>query len=423
MQTFSPHDLDFAAWVRPGDRLAWGQCAAEPLTLTRALFDQRHRIGGRFSVFLGITWGDAVRPECADVVDFQAYGGGGVNRALAEAGVLDVLCCHYSDFERALGAEGLNQVDVLLLQVAPPGPDGRYSLSIAHEYVAPLVDSARLVIAEVNEAAPWTYGTRSLGPEDIDVLVPTNRPLPEPSGSVPTIAEGGVATNVASLVDDGATLQLGIGALPDAVLSRLFDRRDLGIHSGAVGDGVATLSELGVITNACKSIDRGVTIAGVLMGGPHLHAFAHLNPRVQMRSTAYTHSAVTLASIDRLVSINSAIEIDLTGQVNAESAGGRYLGAVGGAIDFIRGARLSRGGLSIIALPSRAGTRSRIVPRLAGPVSTPRGDIGLVVTEHGIADLRGATIAQRIRRLLDIAHPEDRAELEAAVHNARRTFP
>jgi acyl-CoA hydrolase len=409
-----PEQLDLARWIRPGDRVAWGQCAAEPLTLTRALMAQRHRIGGRFGVFVGATWSDTLDPACADVVDFSAYCGTGANRALAEANVLDVLPCHYSEFECALARGGTNQVDVLLLQVAPAGPDGRYSLSVAHEYLVPLVESARLVMAEVNASAPWTHGGRSLGDDDIDVLVHADRPLPELPRTEPGPTDIAIARHVASCVDDGATLQLGIGSLPEAVLAQLHDRRDLGIHSGAVGDGVADLTERGVITNARKTLDAGRSVAGVMMGSRRIHAFAHRNAALQFRATSYTHAASTLAAIDRLVAINSAIEVDLTGQVNAEVASGRYLGAVGGALDFIRGARLSRGGLSIIALPSRAGRGGRIVARLGGPVSTPRSDAALIVTEYGIADLRGASLSQRVQRMLSIAHPDDREALARA---------
>jgi acyl-CoA hydrolase len=178
------------------------------------------------------------------------------------------------------------------------------------------------------------------------------------------------------------------------------------------------LARTGVITNARKTIDRGVSVAGVLMGSREVRDFAHCNPSVQMRPVDYTHAADVLASIDRFVAVNSAIEVDLTGQVNAEVAGGVYVGAVGGAADFLRGAHRSKGGLPIVALPSRTrkGSESigRIVAHLAGPVSTARSDAGIIVTEHGIADLRGLTLSQRVRRMLDIAHPDDRDRLERA---------
>lgn len=420
MKEIRGEDLRFRDYARPGDRITWGQCAAEPLALTAALMKQRHEIGGRFRAFLGTTWGETINPEHADVVDFQSWSGAGVNRPLAAKGLLDVLCCHYSDFEYALGPDGPNKIDVLLLQLAPPGPDGHYSLSIAHEYLVPLLDSARVVIAEVNASAPWTFGSRTVRREDIDVIVYSDHPLPTPPRQGATEVELAVARNIANLVEDGATLQLGVVSIPDAVLSELHNRRDLGIHSGAITDAVVDLVERGVVTNSKKPLDCGVTVAGILMGTEKLMRHSHLNPRIKMCETAYTHSVRVLTHQHRLTAVNGAVEVDVTGQVNAESAGGRYVGAVGGALDFIRGAKLSPGGKAIIGLPSRVGTRARIVARLLGPVSTPRSDVQFVVTEFGVADLRGATSMQRVKRMLDIAHPDDRVSLELEAFSGLR---
>ncbi|MCG5073955.1 acetyl-CoA hydrolase/transferase family protein [Paraburkholderia tagetis] len=419
--------LDFARYVRPGDLVAWGQCGAEPCTLTAQLMAQRHAIaarggerdgGGRFRVFIGASWSETLDPAHADVVDFLAYGAAGTNRRLERAGVLDILPCHYSQF-REVFKHGPNRVDVLLLQVAPADEAGRYSLSIAHEYLVPLIESARVVIAEVNAAAPWTYGERMLRAEDFDVLVHTERmPLEVPVAQAGEV-ESRIASRVANLVEDGATLQLGLGALPEAIAARLSDRRDLGVHTGTIGDAIAGLVEAGVVTNARKTRDAGVCIAGTMMGSRRVYDFAHRNAQVQFRSTAYTHDIDVLGSIDRFVAINSALEVDLSGQVNAEVAAGRYVGAVGGALDFMRGAARSRGGMAIVALASSTRHGSRIVARLSGPVSTPRSDAAVIVTEHGVADLRGLTLAQRVERMLAIAPPEFREAL-AAEHHAQR---
>lgn len=398
-------DLDFAAWVRPGDRVLWGQAAAEPLPLIEALVAQRHRIGGRFRVFLGIPApGRGISAEHADCIDFVGYCGTGANRALAAGGKLDILPCHYSQFPDVFSSGPL-AVDVLLLQVAPPDAHGRYSLGIAHEYLVPLVDSARVVIAEVNRQTPWTHGERCLTGDDFDAVVHTDRPLPEIGHAAPGAVEHAIARHVSGLIEDGATLQMGLGAIPEAILGQLADRRDLGVHSGAIGDAVARLVSSGVITNARKTRDRGATVTGLALGGPSTHQLIHRNPAVQFRSTRYTHDAGVLASLERFVALNSAIEVDLTGQVNAEQAAGSYVGAVGGAVDFLRGAARSRGGLPIVALPSTAGTHSRIVSRLSGPVSTSRADAGFIVTEHGVADLRGQPLSERIRRMIAIADP------------------
>lgn len=402
--------LDFGAVVRPGDGVMWGQANAEPLPLSQALMAQRHAIGD-FSVFLGVTYSDTLKPEYADCVRFSAYCGSGGNRALAKAGKLDILPCHYSHL-RNLIAKGQLKADVLLLQLAPANERGEYSLSIAHEYLIPALEVARVVIAEVNERAPWTYGERPVREADLDYIVHTDRPPLELFHPQPGPTELAIARNVAALIEDGATLQFGLGALPEAILAQLADRRDLGVHSGAIGDNVAALMESGAINNSRKSIDRGVSIGGIMFASRRLHDFAHRNPQIQFRSSDYTHGPRALAQVERFTAINSAVEVDLSGQINAEVAAGVYVGAVGGAVDFLRAAHYSKGGLPIVALPSTAGRHSRIVAKLNGPVSTPRSDAGIIVTEYGVADLRGATLAERARRMLAIAHPDHRERLE-----------
>ncbi|MDE1184777.1 acetyl-CoA hydrolase/transferase C-terminal domain-containing protein [Paraburkholderia sp.] len=409
-RTVDASQLQIAACVRPGDVVAWGQCGAEPLTLTQALIAARQQVGERFGVFIGVQWSDTVRPEHADSIDIVSYTGGGTNRALSEAGVLQILPTHYSQFARSV------HVDVLLVQVAPADRDGHYSLSIAHEYLLPYLDSARVVIAEVNACAPWTYGSRTLTARDFDLLVHTERAPMTLDRAQASATDAKIATHAATLVEDGATLQFGMGALPEAILAALSERRDLGMHSGTFGDAAADLMERGVITNARKSIDTGVSVAGVMMGGERAYRYAHRNPRVQFRGTSYTHDIDVLGRIDRFVAINSALEVDLTGQVNAESANGRYLGGVGGGVDFLRGAARSRGGVPIVALPATTRNGSRIVSRLNGPVSTPRSDAGVIVTEYGIADLRGLSLSQRVRKMIDVAAPHLRATLDEEAH-------
>jgi acyl-CoA hydrolase len=416
MKVFELQALEFAAFVSPGDRVAWGQAGAEPLALTRALMAQRAAIGP-FSAFIGISWSDMVTPEHADHVRFISYCGAGHNRRLAKAGMLDVQPCHYSQLPDMIRTGGL-KIDVLLLQVAPPNSSGRFSLSIAHEYLVAALDTARVVVAEINDQAPWTFGERSLGESDIDIAVHTSRPPLTPKRSAASADELAVARRVGELIEDGSTLQFGIGSLPEAVLRSLSGHRNLGVHTGALLDAAADLAVQGIINNEKKSVDPGLTVAGVMLGGRSVYDYAHRNPRVQFRSVDYTHSAQVLAAQDRFVAINSAIEVDLSGQINAEVAGGVYVGAVGGAIDFMRGAHRSKGGLPIVALPSTAGgggrRTSRIVARLSGPVSTPRSDAGLIVTEHGVADLRGLSLAQRIPLMIALADGEFRDGLAEA---------
>lgn len=405
--------LDLGAWLRPGDTVLWGQATAEPLTLTRALVEQRDRLK-RLRLLLGISLAPTFLPEHADAFDFFSYCGAGSNRDLARAGVLDILPFPYSQLPDLMRC-GLWKVDVVLVQVSEPDEQGRYSLGLVNDWLIPALQSARVVIAEVNPGVPWSHGARTLGSDDIDLAVPARF---APLQYVPKAAseiETRIARRVAGLIEDGATLQLGLGGVTDQVLALLGDRRDLGLHSGLVGDALVGLAESGALTNARKTIDRGVGIAGILMGGRRLFDFADRNPALQLRGNEYTHDGAVLRSLDRFVAINSAIEVDLTGQINAEVAGADYLGAVGGAPDFMRAAQASRGGLPIIAMPSSAGARSRIVTKLSGPVTTPRCDAGLIVTEHGVADLRGLSIRMRVQRMLVIAGPEHQQALEQAL--------
>ena len=388
----------------------WGQASAEPLPLTQMLMAQRHAIGN-FSVFLGVTFSDTLKEEHADCIRFSGYCGTGGNRVLAKAGKLDILPCHYSQLP-GLMASGQLPVDVLLLQLAPANERGEYSLSLAHEYLIPAIAAARVIVAEVNAQAPWTYGEHRLLEADLDYVIRTDRAPVELLNPPPSAADQAIARKVAELIEDGATLQFGLGALPETILEQLSDRRDLGVHSGAIGDQVAALMRSGVINNARKSIDRGRTVAGVMFGSKRLHDFAHNNQHIQFRSCAYTHGADVLAQLEHFVALNSAVEVDLSGQINAEVAAGVYVGAVGGAGDFLRAAQRSKGGLPIVALPSTAGRHSRIVAKLNGPVSTPRSDAGIIVTEYGVADLRGLGLAERARRMLAIAHPDQREQLE-----------
>ena len=407
--------------LRAGDAIWWGQATAEPRTLTRALVAHRHALarGGRLRVFVGIGGSGTLRPEQADVIDFFGYAASGPHRKLAEAGVLDILPSHYSHIP-GLIRSGALPVDVVMLQVSPPDEQGRHSLGMVHEYLTAALEKARVVIGEVDPDVPWTHGSVYLMADDFALLVRAEQPPLSLEPAAPGPVEQAIARYLAGWIQDGATLQVGIGRIPEAVLLALRDRRDLGLHSGAVGDGVVALAEAGVLTNARKSVDAGVGIGGILMGGERLRRWAHHNPGFALRGTDYTHDPGVLASQHRLVAINSALEVDLTGQVNAEVAGGVYVGAVGGAVDFLRGAARSRGGLPVVALPSMARGDSRIVARLSGPVSTPRCDAGLIATEHGVADLRGRTLSQRVRRMIDIAAPEHRADLERQAFEALR---
>ena len=408
--SIAAEDLDLTQFIRPDDVVVWGQACAEPVTLVERLYAQRAELRG-VTCLLGIPAADTAQAEYADHLRFVSFCGTGSNRALAAAGVLDVYPGHYSTLPAAL-TSGPLRADVVFAQCSGPDGEGRYSLGLADDYFTAAIDSARVVIVECNEKVPFTFG-RLLTADEIDIVVHTSRAPAESVSSRTGVDQ--LATNVAALIGDGATLQYGLGAIPEAVLAGLDEKNDLGFHSGMLSDGAVELIERGVVTNARKPRDSGVSIAGLLMGTRRLFEFADRNPRIELRPTSYTHDPQVLASIPGFVAINSAIEVDLTGKCNAEVARGQYVGAVGGGTDFLRGAARSDGGMPIVALPARAGAHSRIVAELSGPVSISRADAGLIVTEFGVADLRGLPLSERRKAMISIAHPDDRATLEETI--------
>ena len=375
--------VDLAAVIRPGDGIVWGQACAEPQTLIEALVERRAAFSGA-RAFFGISQTGIVKPEHADHLHLASYCGTGTNRALADAGVLDIYPAPYSQLGTLLERKSI-PCDVLLLQVSPPNARGEYSLGLAVEYLAPALRAARAVVAEVNQRVPWTHTEPLLHRKDFALIVESDRaPVTMPYRCGET--EAAIARHAAGFVPDRAVIECGLGHLPNAVLGALADRRGLRVHSGAIPDGVAKLHECGALS--------GEIHGAALMGTEPLFDWARENPLLRLHSSDYTHGAAQLARLERFVAINSAVEVDFTGQVNAEVARGSYVGAVGGALDFIRAANQSPGGVSLILIPS-----SRIVEKLSGPVATPRSEAGIVVTEKGAADLRGCTLRERERRL------------------------
>lgn len=404
--------IELRAFIRPGDTVTFGQGTAEPQTLTEALVAQRADFGGRFRVFLGSAFTETFAPEHRDCIDFLGVGGIGTNRRLTKAGCLDVIPCHVSSIPDLIRS-GVVPVDVLMVQVSPPNEKGEYSPALANDFMRVAAERARVVIAEVNARVPQATCMAPLTASDIDVVVETDRPLIQlPAAKVGEL-ECQVAKHVDAYIPDRATLQVGIGAIPEAIMALLTQRRDLGLHSGMIGDSVVDLMEAGVITNAGKGIDPGVSVTGVLFGTDRLYRFAHRNPAIRVCPIDYTHGADTLGRLKRLVSINSALEVDLTGQVNAEVLGSEYVGAVGGQVDFVRAAARCKDGVSIIAFASSAkgGAISRIVPRLSGPVTTPRSDVDIIATEHGAVRLRGLPLGERVKAMISIAAPQHREAL------------
>ena len=404
-------DLDLAEFLRPGDRVVLGNACGEPVTLAEALLAQAGSIGG-LSAFLATSFSGLFTPEATAGLEVLSMGAIGALRMLARAGRLGVIPCHLGQVGPMIEA-GLIGCDVAFVQVSTADADGNHSLGLVSDHVRAATARARVVVAEVNDQVPFTYGER-LAAAEIDYAVPVSRPPVEVPPAAASETDADIAKHAAAYVEDGSVLQVGIGALPDAILRLLGDRRDLGVHSGMASDGMVDLTEAGVITNARKPIDRGVSIAGSLIGTRRLHEFAHRNPGIRMCDTSYTHEPAVLARLDRLVTVNSAVEADLTGQVNAEQAGSEYLGGTGGQVDFVRAGARSPGGHAIIALPAtaRGGTVSRITARLSGPVTTARSEVDVIVTEFGAAELKGRTLAERARRLAAVAHPGFRENLE-----------
>jgi acyl-CoA hydrolase len=416
-------DLDLSPWLRPGDRIVMGQGSAEPTALVEALVAQAATIPD-LSLFTATSFSGLLNVAAAQRLRLTSMGTIGALRPVADAGLLGIIPCHVSQVG-AMIASGVLGCDVAFVQVSPPDTYGNHSFGLASDYVRDAVRRARLVIAEVNEQTPFTLGDATLPSSAIHVAVRVSHPPVMIPPAPATAVDVAIAGHAAAYIGDGAVIQSGIGAVPEAVLRRIADRRDLGLHTGMAGDGVVDLVEAGALTNALKEIDRGLSVTGLLFGTQRLFRFADGNRALAMRGSDYTHGAATLGKLSRLVTINSALEVDLTGQVNAEQSGDAYLGGTGGQVDYVRAGARSPGGHSIIALPSTArnGSISRIRPLLTGPVTTARSEVDVIVTEHGAAELKGRTLAERAERLVAIADPCFREELNRAAHAiARRGY-
>jgi len=412
IKTVDAHTLNLADYVRRGDGIVWGQASSEPLTLIDLLIAQRADIGV-VDVFVGLALTDTLLPEHTDFIRPTSYGALGTSMRLQNAGVLTLLPCHYSALQRWMQS-GHIPVDVVFVQLSPPGPDGTHSLGYSNDYLPTAMKKARVVIAEINEHVPWTHLDAPIDPDLIDIAIETSRLPPALTPAKPRDLDRAIASHIAGVIEDGATLQYGIGSIPAALLASLSGHKDLGLHSGLLSPEVIALHESGVITNRRKPINPGVSVGTMAVGGMSMNGFLHDNPQIELHQTQSTHGAASLSQIDNLVAINSALEVDLFGQVNAEQVGDRYLGAIGGQVDYMHAANTAPNGLSIIAMPASMGKSggSRITPKLNGPfVTTCRTDVDLVVTEFGVADLRGKNVARRAEALIAIASPDHQDEL------------
>lgn len=401
--------VDFGE-LAAGTGVWWGQAAAEPRPLVDALLDPA-RERGPLRLFTGLSWNEKLANALGPQDTMLSYGGLGTLRDLGDR--LQVVPCHYSAMPR-LFAEHRFPTDIGLVQVSTPDSDGMCSMGIGADYMANAIDHTGALYAEVNHQMPDVPGAPRIPLSRFAGTVETDRPLAEETPRDPSEAERIIGAQIAELVDDRDTLQLGVGSLGTAVLDSLSDHRDLGVHTGMITDGIMALIDKGVITNAAKEIDTGICVAGTALGSAELY---RRSPQLPLRyaPTSYTHAPQVLSQVRGLVAVNFAIEVDLTGQVGSELSRGSYLGAIGGQVDFAQAASLT-GKRSIVALRSSVRGRSSIKFRLdEGAVSTGRADVDCVVTEHGVAHLRGQPLAERRRRLIAIAAPEFRDDLARQV--------
>jgi 4-hydroxybutyrate CoA-transferase len=401
--------------VRSGTRVYIQPGCAEPEALVEALMRRAPEVYDVEIVHM-MTMGCApyVAPEMAGHFRHNAMFIGGNVREAINDGRADYTPIYLSEIE-ALFENGEMPIDVALIEVSPPDSHGFCSFGVGVDTTLTAAKCARYVVAQVNDYMPRTYGDSFIHVSDIDAVVESSRPLCELKKPEVTGMHVAIARNVAGLIEDGAVLQTGVGGIPDAVLPFLSDRKDLGVHSELVSEGVIPLIENGVITGARKNYKPRKIIVGFALGTRRFFEFVDNNPIFEFHPTAYTNDPALIARNDNMVAINSALQVDLTGQVCSDSIGNQFYSGIGGQVDFLRGASRSKGGKPIIAISSTAknGTISRIVPMLSpgAGVVTSRGLVRYVVTEHGVAYLHGKSIRERARALIQIADPKFRAEL------------
>ncbi len=401
--------------IKSGDRVVLGHAVGEPLEIVEAMVRNKELYNNVEIVHMvAMGKGAYTKPEMAPHFHHNAIFVGAVTREAVSEGRADYTPCFFSEVPK-LFREGYLPVDVALVQLSSPDEHGYCSLGVSVDYTKPALKSAKTVIAQVNDRMPRTMGDSFVHVSEVDYFVEASYPLVELKPPQITEVERAIGENCASLIEDGSTLQLGIGAIPDAVLLFLKDKKDLGIHSEMISDGVVELVEAGVVTNRMKTLHPGKIVVTFLMGTKRLYDFVNNNPMVEMHPVDYVNNPVVIMKNYKMVSVNSCVQVDLMGQVASETIGLKQFSGVGGQVDFVRGASMAQDGKSIIAMPSTAsgGKVSRIVPFLdeGGAVTTSRNDVRFIVTEYGIADLKGRSLKERGRALIGIAHPDFRPQL------------
>lgn len=407
-----------AGLIKSNTSLVLGHAAATPTVVLEAMTKQKEDYENVEIIhMLSLGKGDYLLEEMKGHFRHNAIFVGGNSRQAIKDGRGDYTPCFFHEVPRLFRDQNIT-VDCALIQVSLPDEKGYCSFGLSADYTKPAAECASLVIAEMNRQMPVVLGDNFIHVDDLNYIVETDEPLHELPGARIGDVEQLIGKNCAALIEDGATLQLGIGAIPDAVLMFLKDKKDLGIHTEMFSDGIIDLVELGVINNCKKTLHPGKMISTFLMGSKRLYDFVDQNPMVALYPVDYVNNPGVIMKNDHLVSINSCIEIDLMGQISAESIGLDQFSGVGGQVDYVRGASMSKGGKSIIAIPSTAskGRISRIVPFLTegSAVTTSRNDVHYVVTEYGVANLKGRTLRERAKLLIEIAHPDFREMLQEA---------
>lgn len=409
--------------VKSGDRVVFAHACGEPVELVDALVARAPELRNVEIVHMvAMGKGEYAKPEYAESFFHNSLFTGASTREAVNHGSGDYVPVFFHEIP-GLFTRGYLPVDVALVQLSPPDRHGFCSFGISVDYTKPCAEVAKTVIALVNPNMPRTHGDSFIHVSQLDYIVESEAPIIELQPPKIGPVEEAIGRHIASLIDDGACLQLGIGGIPDAVLAFLHEKNDLGIHTEMFSEGVVDLYYEGVVTNARKNLHRDKMVATFLMGTRRLYDFVDDNPMVNMFPVSYTNDPYVIGQIDNVVSINSALQVDIMGQVVADTMGPQQYTGIGGQVDFVRGAARSKGGKAIIALPSTAkgGTVSRIVAKIAegAAVTTMRADVDYVVTEHGIAHLKGKGLRDRARALIEIADPKFRDQIREEVKELR----
>lgn len=401
--------------IKDNDNIVFGHAAGVPSLVPQEMLRQMDRLHNvKIYHMFTINQGEYLVPETEGHFRHVTNFVGGNSRAAVAEDRGDFIPVHFSEVPAFF--DEYFPVDVAVVQVSLPDEKGNCSFGISCDYSLPAARKAKIIIAEMNENMPYIAGDNFMHISKFHYIVENHTPLAELPAAKITDIELAIGKNCSTLVKDGDTLQLGIGGIPDAVLMSLDGKHDLGIHTEMFSSGVVNLVKKGVINGSKKTLLPGKMVATFLMGSKELYDFANHNDSVEMRPVDWVNDPRVIAQNDNLVSINSCIEVDLMGQVNSESIGLKQFSGIGGQFDYVKGAAWSKGGRSIMAMPSTAakGTASRIVPFLShgAAVTTPRNDVDYIVTEYGVAKLKGASLKERAKRLIAIAHPDFRAMLE-----------